>query len=116
MKMRKVVILAVLLVSGVFFAQEVKPKFEIVGNEVKATYYHDNGTVSQEGNYLNGKLQGVWTSFKEDGSKLVVGEYKNGEKVGKWFFWSDETLSEVDYTKNNIIDVIKWSKDALAKN
>ena len=62
--MKKVVIAAVLLVSSLSFAQEVKPKFEMVDQMVKATYYYDNGQVKQEGyvqdmvkvqNYLKGR-------------------------------------------------------------
>ena len=60
--MKKIILVAALLVSGMFFAQEIKPKFEVVDNMVKATYYHDNGQVSQEGLYLDGKLHGKWVS------------------------------------------------------
>ena len=114
--MKKVVIMAALLISSVFYAQEVKPKFEAVGNEVKATYFHDNGQVKQEGNYLNGKLQGKWISYNESGNKQAIGEYNNGVKVGKWFFWTEDTLSEVDYSDNRVADVRKWSKEVLVKN
>ena len=41
--MKKVVIAVVLLVSSLSFAQEVKPKLEVVDQMVKATYYYDNG-------------------------------------------------------------------------
>jgi antitoxin component YwqK of YwqJK toxin-antitoxin module len=114
--MKKVVIMAALLVSGVFFAQEVKPKYEIVGSEVKATYFHDNGQIRQEGNYLNGKLQGKWVSYNENGNKEAIGEYNNGLKVGKWFFWTNATLNEVDYSGNRVAEVRKWSKEALVTN
>lgn len=114
--MKKVVVMAALLVSGVFYAQEVQPKYEIVGKQVKATYFHDNGQVKQEGNYLNGKLQGKWISYNESGNKVAIGEYNNGVKVGKWFFWTEDTLNEVDYTDNRIADVRKWSKEVLVKN
>ncbi len=114
--MKKVVVMAALLVSGVFYSQEVQPKYEIVGKQVKATYFHDNGQVKQEGNYLNGKLQGKWISYNESGNKVAIGEYNNGVKVGKWFFWTEDTLNEVDYTDNRIADVRKWSKEVLVKN
>ena len=54
--MKKIVIAAVLLVSGMMSAQEVKPKYEVVDQMVKATYFYDNGQVKQEGFYLDGKL------------------------------------------------------------
>lgn len=114
--MKNIVIAGVLLVSSLMFAQEVKPKFEVVNNMVKATYYYDNGQVSQEGFYLDGKLHGKWVSYTESGVKRSIGEYQNGNKVGKWFFWNDDSLSEVDFSNSRVIDVRKWSKEALAKN
>jgi antitoxin component YwqK of YwqJK toxin-antitoxin module len=114
--MKKIILIAALLVSGVFFAQEVNPKFEIIDNMVKATYYYDNGQVKQEGTYLDGKLHGKWISYTEFGSKQTMGEYDNGAKVGKWFFWSDRSLSEVDFSESKIDAVKKWSQDALVNN
>ena len=114
--MKKVVIMAVSLISSVFYAQEIKPKYEIIGSEVKATYFYDNGQIKQEGNYLNGKLQGKWVSYTENGEKEAIGEYNNGTKTGKWFFWSANTLNEVDYSNNLIADVKKWSNQTLVKN
>lgn len=114
--MKKVVIAAVLLVSSLSFAQEVKPKFQVVDQMVKATYYYDNGQVKQEGYYLDGKLHGKWVAFNEDGSKQSIGEYNKGAKSGKWFFWNENSLNEVDFTDSRIAEVKKWSKDVLVKN
>mgnify|MGYP003617241329 CR=1 FL=1 len=96
--MKKVVIAVVLLVSSLSFAQEVKPKLEVVDQMVKATYYYDNGQVKQEGYYLDGKLHGKWVAFNEDGTKQSIGEYNKGAKSGKWFFWSEDSLREVDFS------------------
>ena len=51
--MKNIFIATLLMLSGVFYAQEVKPKYEVVNNMVKATYYHDNGQIKQEGFYLD---------------------------------------------------------------
>ncbi len=114
--MKKVVIVAVLLVSGMMFAQEVEPKFEVVDNMVKATYFYENGQVKEQGFYLDGKLHGKWVSYNQDGTKQTIGEYNEGQKTGKWFFWNENALSEVDFNKSKITDVKKWSREALAKN
>lgn len=114
--MKKVVIVAVLLVSGMMFAQEVEPKFEVVDNMVKATYFYENGQVKEQGFYLDGKLHGKWVSYNQDGTKQTIGEYNEGKKTGKWFFWNENALSEVDFNKSKITDVKKWSREALAKN
>ena len=117
--MKKSVILAAILFSGIVVAQEGKPELEAAGNKVKATYYYDNGKVQQEGFFKDGKLDGVWVSYDENGNKTAIAEYKNGKKVGKWFFWTDEsekgfaTLSEVDYSNNKIASVKNWKKEAI---
>jgi antitoxin component YwqK of YwqJK toxin-antitoxin module len=114
--MKKVMIAAVLLVSGFSFAQEITPKFEVIDQMVKATYFYENGAVKQQGMYLDGKLHGKWVAYNEDGTKQSLGEFNNGTKVGKWFFWNENTLSEVDFNDNRIAEVKKWSKDALVNN
>lgn len=114
--MKKIVIMALFIFSGMLFSQEVKPKFEIVNNLVKATYYYDNGQIMQQGFYLDGKLHGKWVSFREDGDKKVMGEYENGKKTGKWFFWEVNELSEVDYNQSKIKEVKKWSEEVLVKS
>ena len=116
MDMRKMIIAAFMLSAGMLSAQEVKPKFEIENQMVKATYYYENGNVRQYGLYKDGKLHGKWVAFNEDGTKQSIGEYTNGEKTGKWFFWNDTTLSEVDYTDSRIADIKKWSREAVVVN
>ena len=114
--MKNVVLAGILLVTSLTFAQELTPKYEIVGQEVKATFYHDNGQIKQVGNYLNGKPNGKWVAYNEDGSKQAIGEYANGSKTGKWFFWNEASLSEVDFSESRIAEVKKWSKDVLVNN
>lgn len=114
--MKKIIIAGMLFSACILSAQEVKPKYEIEDQIVKATYYYDNGQVKQEGFYKDGKLHGAWVAYNEDGSKQSVGEYTNGAKSGKWFFWTGSTLNEVDYSNSRIADVKKWSREALAVN
>ena len=106
--------IAVLVVSSVTFAQNSEPKLEEVNGIVKATYYHENGKIQQEGFFANGKLEGKWVSFDQNGVKIAIAEYSNGVKVGNWFFWNNDGLSEVDYSKDNILSVKKWSKGSVA--
>jgi antitoxin component YwqK of YwqJK toxin-antitoxin module len=113
---KKVLLLFVLLISVVSFAQqERKLELNKDTNLIDVTYYHDSGVVSQIGSYtLDGKLQGEWLSFDIKGDKSVSANYDNGKKVGKWFYWSDKTLKEVDYTNNAIVSVNEWQKDTKA--
>jgi antitoxin component YwqK of YwqJK toxin-antitoxin module len=111
--MKKILIIGAILISGLTFAQAAKPVLEQEGNQVKATYYYDNGQIQQQGNFKDGKLDGQWIAFDENGNKKSIGEYKNGEKTGKWFFWNDKSLSEVDYSKSRVASVKSWKQDAL---
>lgn len=111
--MKKYMIMGALLISGVVFAQNIEPKHEVVGNLVKSTYYFDNGKVSQEGFYKDGKVEGQWIAYDESGNKKAIGEYSNGQKTGKWFFWNNNTLSEVDYSNSRIAQVKNWKQDAV---
>ena len=72
--------------------------------------------VQQEGFFKDGKLDGVWTSYSTNGTKIAVATYKNGEKTGKWFFWNNDILHEVDYTNSKIAAVKTWKRDAIANN
>jgi antitoxin component YwqK of YwqJK toxin-antitoxin module len=112
--MKKYLILAILLFTGVIFAQDAKPVLEPFGNKVKATYFYENGKVQQVGFFENGKLTGTWVAFDEKGVKTSIGEYTDGVKTGKWFFWNDTNLSEVDYSDNRIASVKNWKQEAIA--
>ncbi len=111
--MKTYMTLGILLFSGFIFAQSIKPQLEAEGNLVKTTYLHENGKISQEGCYKKGKLHGKWVSYDENGNKIAMGEYRNGAKVGKWFFWTDKTLSEVEYTESRIAFVKNWQQEAI---
>ena len=108
-----------LLVGMVSFSQQERElKVNDNTNLIEATYYHDNGVISQTGSYtLDGKLHGVWLSFDTKGNKSVSASYDNGQKVGKWFYWADKTLKEVDYTNNAIVSINEWTDaEGLAAN
>ena len=106
--MKYITILLVFLMSSVMMAQDMEPTFKKEGDMVKATYYHDNGTVAQTGYYLNEMLHGEWVMFDTQGKKQAMGQYEFGQKTGKWFFWSERGLKEVDFANNKVAKVIKY--------
>lgn len=105
--------MALMVTTGVF-SQKPEPTFERDGDMLKATYYHDNGEVAQQGYFLNGQLHGEWVMFDPQGDKMASGTYDQGKKTGKWFFWKADRLHEVDYAANRIVHVKEWSQAALA--
>ncbi len=118
--MKKILVLLVMISVGFTYAQEERTlKLNKEKDLIEVTYYHDNGEVSQTGYYtVDGKLHGEWLSFCQEGNKMVSAKYDNGKKVGKWFYWSGNTLKEVDYSNNAIANVNEWtnSKATVASN
>jgi antitoxin component YwqK of YwqJK toxin-antitoxin module len=102
--MKKFILFFAFLITVVSFAQQKRDlKLNKDTNLIEVVYYHDNGAVSQTGTYTaDGKLQGEWLSFDTAGKKVVSGNYDNGKKVGKWFYYTNETIKEVDYSNNAI--------------
>ena len=109
-----------MLSVGFAYAQKERAlKLDKEKNLIEVTFFHDNGKVSQTGYYtLDGKLHGEWKSFCNEGNKLISARYDNGKKVGKWFYWSGDTLKEVDYDNNAVASVTEWksSDTSLASN
>lgn len=103
--MKKILIIALMSFSLGAFAQDITPKFEKEGDMVKATYFHANGEVAQQGYFLNEKLEGEWTMFNEKGDKIAMGNYVKGAKTGKWLFWEGDALREVNFDNNKIAAV-----------
>jgi len=109
--MKKILSIVLVLFVTMAFAQK-KRKLTVNKdtNLIDVVYYHDNGAVSETGNYtIEGKLQGEWISYNEEGKKTVLANYENGKKVGKWIYWIGDTVKEIDYS-SNVISSLKESK------
>ena len=116
--MKTILILSVMMLGMITYAQEVKPKFDqLKDGTIEATYFHENGTIAQKGFFMNKKRHGEWTSFDKKGQKTAIAEFENGQKIGKWFIWNGDKLTEVDYRKNKIASVNTWiDNTAVASN
>ncbi|NRA94324.1 MAG: nicotinic acid mononucleotide adenyltransferase [Psychroserpens sp.] len=117
--MKKVCFIALMLIGMVTYAQQER-SLELNKNTdlIEVVYYHDNGAVSQTGSYTkDGKLHGEWISYCSEGNKIISARYDRGKKVGKWFYWSGDTLTEVDYSNNEVASINKWTNtESLAIN
>ena len=116
--MKKYLLIVVMMVSGIAFSQDNTPVLEAEGQLVKATYYHDNGTVQQVGYFKDGKLDGKWTSYDVNGNVKAIAEYTNGVKSGNWTYFSNNvTTTEVAFADNQIVSVKNLNQNAvLVKN
>ena len=115
--MKKIVLVfALILISAPAFSQKEKDaKLNPNTNLIETTYYHDNGEVSQEGTFdTAGKLHGEWISYSETGDKVSMGSYNRGVRTGKWFFYSNDSVKEVEFSDNMIASVVdKENKSGL---
>lgn len=100
--MKNIAIFFIAFFTTLCFAQKERTlKLNKETNLIEVVYFHENGEISQTGTYTpEGKLQGEWLSYNEEGVKQVTAYYKNGKKVGKWIYVIEGNLKEVDYSKN----------------
>jgi antitoxin component YwqK of YwqJK toxin-antitoxin module len=111
--MKKMLLISMLMVSVALFSQN-KPKLENVDDQVKATYYYENGSIKQVGNFADGKLEGKWISYSADGNVQAIAHYRDGKKHGKWqYFESANLVKEVEYKNNNIVQVVNVNKNPV---
>jgi antitoxin component YwqK of YwqJK toxin-antitoxin module len=54
----------------------------------KRRYYHANGQLAREVTLSDGKPNGAWPRFREDGSKEMEVSYKSGKRDGVWRVYS----------------------------
>ncbi|WP_209400806.1 toxin-antitoxin system YwqK family antitoxin [Pseudozobellia sp. WGM2] len=107
--MKNIAILAVMMMTlSVGFGQKEKEvKLNEETNLIEATYFHDNGEISQKGTFdLDGKLHGDWSKFNEEGDKISEGTYTKGIRTGKWMFVSNGVVKEVEFDNNIIASVV----------
>jgi antitoxin component YwqK of YwqJK toxin-antitoxin module len=59
---------------------------QVISESVGRVYeFHSNGTKRLEGDYANGKRQGLWKFYDPDGRLEEVGSYLDGKRVGIWY-------------------------------
>lgn len=52
-------------------------------------YSETDGTLSNEGDYIDGRKQGPWISYYPDGKVAVQGDYHQGEPTGTWNYYHE---------------------------
>jgi hypothetical protein len=116
--MKKIFLISALFLGTLLTnAQEIGPRVEPSNNEaLKVTFFHDNGNTMHEGEYVNGKSEGLWSSYDEQGRLKAKGEYTNGKKTGKWLFVTQNEKKEVLYMNNSIVDIKKLKTETLVSN
>ena len=63
--------------------------------------FHDNGQLSSKGNYLNGTREGTWVTYHTSGQLMIKETLKNGQKHGAWeYYFLNGQLREKGNYKN----------------
>ena len=63
--------------------------------------YHDNGELSSKGTYKNGERDGPWVTYHISGKLLLKETLKNGEREGPWeYYFVNGRLREKGTYKN----------------
>ena len=79
------------------------------------TYWED-GKIRSQGSYLEGKKQGVWKEFNQEGIEQEFYTYKNGTLNGKsrWLIWSN--IAECNYEDGiKHGNYTEWDEEGLVR-
>jgi hypothetical protein len=72
-------------------------KFKDGKKDGKWTVWYENGQIRSEGNYYDGKPYGIWTEWYENGQKKIKSNYKDGNKKdGKWTEWYENGQNKIE--------------------
>ena len=50
--------------------------------------YYEDGKTRQEAFHLNGKLEGDYKVFTDEGKPFIEGKYKEDKKAGIWYYYT----------------------------
>ncbi len=62
--------------------------------------YYDNGKISSEGKYKNHKKEGVWISYHKNGQISSKGKHKKNKREGIWFVYKKDGTVWKEFTGN----------------
>lgn len=83
--------------------------------EGKYRFYFENGTVGTEGNYRDGRKEGLWVDYHENGNVGDSVEYKNDWAVMRTGFYEipgkNQRLVTIDDVANNEFDITLYTTD-----
>lgn len=52
-------------------------------------YFHNNGSLDKKGNHVNGKRQGLWLGYHDNGRRRSAIVYEDGKPVNTSYSWHD---------------------------
>ena len=81
------------------------------------TSYYENGQKRTEGTYKDGELDGFSTLWYDNGQKNWEGTYKDGKEDGLWTYWFvfGQKEEERTYKDGELISTKRWNEDGSVK-
>ena len=65
------------------------------------TAYHENGQLFVKGTYKDGKSEGIWKYYRDDGQVWHQRKYKDGKKEGCWEYFFKDGSNYTSLFKND---------------
>ena len=60
------------------------------GEVERLEYLYPSGALKSRGSLVEGRREGPWTEFWENGEVLMSGRYRDGKREGEWSFYYDD--------------------------
>ena len=88
--------------SYVPFTGKVEGKHQgfIMNGKIEGSWvtYYENGQVESKGNFKNGKREGFWVYYRDNGKLFFKGNYKNNLREGSWEGYNGDGSIQYFYT------------------
>ncbi|MGV3611649.1 MAG: hypothetical protein ACO1N0_11905 [Fluviicola sp.] len=83
------------------------------GKSIRVVNYYPNGSKMNEGLLVNGKPEGLWLWYHNDGLLYQAGKYLNGMREGRWM---QGDLSKVRFTGETCLDPTSKQYQEIIEN
>ena len=87
--MKKLFLVMFMLMSNYLFSQTTLYTDNDGDGVIEYTLIRNNGSIEEEGYYLNGKMVGTWTSYYTNGVINIRANFKNGLRHGSWTIYEE---------------------------
>jgi antitoxin component YwqK of YwqJK toxin-antitoxin module len=69
--------------------------------------WYEDGTMWSTAHYHNGLRNGYSVLYYPDGTKRIEGSYRNGKQVGTWQFWdvAGKITKEINYDRPSPVEI-----------
>lgn len=100
--MKKLLLVVCVFFTQTTFAQNVSVEDWNNDGVLEYVKWSDDGKKLEEGFLVDGKYHGKWISYTPDGDIRAIARFKNGKKDGVWQFFNEEGLMthEIVYEDN----------------